>query len=109
MMLGLNSVTRVALLLMWASCVVTAQGQPEGIGLSCTDDTDCRGRLVCCDGVCIPFCEGPGPDRCCPEIQPDQPSPCTQSCIDNGICEGVLVCCYNGCGHVCTKPRSNCH
>ncbi|XP_076029638.1 uncharacterized protein LOC143018260 isoform X1 [Oratosquilla oratoria] len=62
MMLGLNSVTRVALLLMWASCVVMALHLPDEsaelslskVGVACTNSSDCPPVHECLKGVCMP-------------------------------------------------------
>ncbi|XP_076029652.1 uncharacterized protein LOC143018265 isoform X4 [Oratosquilla oratoria] len=96
MMLGLNSGTRVALLLMWASCVVTALHLPdEKLSLAkvkvvvCTNNSDCRPFQECLEGVCSPA----------------HPIPVEIKCINDIYCPHRLKCCDDGvCRMACEKP-----
>ncbi|XP_076029913.1 uncharacterized protein LOC143018436 [Oratosquilla oratoria] len=116
MMLGLNSGTRVALLLMWASCVVTALHLPdESAELSlakaevvCTNSSDCRPFQECLNGVCSPARQIPGPAQCCPQLQSGQMVICIHECYADDGCPGIKMCCSNGCGYVCKIPSTNC-
>ncbi|XP_076029642.1 uncharacterized protein LOC143018263 isoform X1 [Oratosquilla oratoria] len=97
MMLGLNSGTGVALLLMWASCVVTALHLPdESAELSlakvkvvvCTNNSDCRPFQECLEGVCSPA----------------RPIPVEIKCINDIYCPPRLKCCDGVCRMACKKP-----
>ncbi|XP_076029647.1 uncharacterized protein LOC143018264 isoform X2 [Oratosquilla oratoria] len=94
MMLGLNSGTGVALLLMWASCVVTALHLPdEKLSLAkaevvCTNSSDCRPFHECLNGVCSPA----------------RPIPVEYICIDGINCLPPNHCCDGKCKRGCEKP-----
>ncbi|XP_076029923.1 uncharacterized protein LOC143018439 isoform X4 [Oratosquilla oratoria] len=136
MMLGLNSGTRVALLLMWASCVVTALHlSDEKLSLAvCTDNSECPPAQKCLKGVCTPVSQKPVEFKCtsdiyCPQhlkkccdgvckssceepgccpVKPGQVGTCGIECYCQDDCPGGKLCCYNGCGYVCTKVSKNC-
>ncbi|XP_076029922.1 uncharacterized protein LOC143018439 isoform X3 [Oratosquilla oratoria] len=138
MMLGLNSGTRVALLLMWASCVVTALHlSDEKLSLAvCTDNSECPPAQKCLKGVCTPVSQKPvefkctsdiycpqhlkkccdgvckssceEPD-CCPPIIPRHVRPCVLECYGKDDCPGGELCCFNGCDYECKKPYENCN
>ncbi|XP_076029916.1 uncharacterized protein LOC143018437 [Oratosquilla oratoria] len=137
MMLGLKSGTRVALLLMWASCVVTALhlSDKKLSFAMCTDNSDCPPTKECLKGVCSPASHKPAeltciidiicPHRldccdgvcrpscekpdCCPPIKPGHVGPCVLECYGKDDCPGGELCCFNGCGNECKKPYKNCN
>ncbi|XP_076029650.1 uncharacterized protein LOC143018265 isoform X2 [Oratosquilla oratoria] len=99
MMLGLNSGTGVALLLMWASCVVTALHLPdEKLSLAkvkvvvCTNNSDCRPFQECLEGVCSPA----------------RPIPVGLKCTDDTDCRGHRKCCDGVCRKGCEEVEIKC-
>ncbi|XP_076029917.1 waprin-Thr1-like [Oratosquilla oratoria] len=75
MVLVLNSGTRLALLLMWASCVVTALQLASDYSRGC----NCPPLKLGHDGICI------------------------NDCHSDKECGHGFSCCFNGCGWMCKR------
>ncbi|XP_076029604.1 uncharacterized protein LOC143018238 [Oratosquilla oratoria] len=115
MILGLNSGTRVALFLMWLTCLVTVLHMSDAKvprakdRIECINGTDCPSDLKCCGRYCRSSCKKPNRRGCrCPRIKPGQVGICIEQCANGLGCGEGTKCCFNGCGHVCYRLPEHC-